>query len=110
MKGGRERLALSRHALDAVFEPVAIVLFAGIKRHDEGDHLALRQGLVRWFIGRDGDQGELSRLHGFGLREPGEVDLTDEIGEGLCFEERTGESFSGACDEDLVEGPRREAV
>ena len=63
-----------------------------------------------WFVGRDGDQGELSRLHGLRLSDPGEVDLTDEFGQGLGLEERTGASFLDTCDEDLVERLGREAV
>ena len=53
---------------------------------------------------------KLSRLHGLRLGDPGEVDLTDEFGQGLGLEERTGESFLEACDEDLVERLGREAV
>lgn len=40
----------------------------------------------------------------------GEVDLADEIGERLRFEKRAGEPFLSTLDEDLIEGPRGQAL
>jgi hypothetical protein len=97
-------MALSQGCYAAVLLAVVIIFEVCIEGHHDGDHLALRERLVRRLLVRDGGQGELSSLNGFGLGQPGEVHLADEFGEGLCFEERARESFPCAYDKDLIEG------
>ena len=77
-------LAQSDRALGPLLgETVAMIFLARVEGQDHRHHLAFRQGLVSWLVGRYSGHGQLTGLNRLWLGEPGEVDVLDQTGESL---------------------------
>jgi len=78
--------AQSGHTFAPLGKPVGVVFLSRVEGQNDWDHLALRERLVAWLVGRDGGEEQLSGLDCLWSREPGEVDFLDQVGEGLGLE------------------------
>jgi len=103
-------LTQGSHTIAPLGETVPVVFLTRVEGQHHRHHLALGQWLVARLVGRDSGHSQLPGLDRLRLGEPGEVDLLDQIGEGLGLELGATQPFLDPHDEDLVEGLDRQAM